>query len=1386
MTKKNKSNTLSGKRQQASGEGYFARGSSLYRTKAVEVTEKEARRAEKLAKKKEKKNRVGPISKPFLGQRTRVIKVVEQTRLWPMVRWTDPASGPKFYIPGFRSNSGEVVFTDILRHFFNDNMTFFNSEQRNYMVKEFLREHRFSETEQLVTLNQRCLRLKNNLASMRKLVDKFGPAFLPYGFVLVEKKRIYIHRIPIKNGDLDIAQQTFMRSSTFWADKNVQPLSESELASRVQERIQQNLKFERKLLTKETSKKVVEKKTSLFYGTGDAPASEPASSLRQPGPNNARNKQAKQKKKEKKSLPPKSSAVNSAAPTNGLNDGTGTAATVEDPIITIRNARNAKIVKEFRCSPRISGVSKHRSNKLNEPEYIDSLEPVECRGSPFCGYVSIDCAIEARPDVNRYITLLNDADVNDAYEIGDSDHLADYCQERNFNLLILKKRNELTAVELNTLNVVVSESTDLNEDSKYVCLSKNEFAGNNNWVVLLHLGPIANGHYNPMIVNRIIEVVPLPIVTPSVIMPAFYQEHSSYEVLNSWVNTELQDDRPIQVRREKIEIIDTYSSVREKQYITINFWMLCSFLVAFAYSMVLLAIRSEVEDEITHRFNEIVTKIKLTSCVLGMISFLIFSPVINRWLALIGNTVEARIGIFGSFMILTRLFQVNTIKYCAADKVGCIEIYETTEYNFWYIYYSFLEGQSIEPVVRRNYFPFNYYLIMGCLIIGSLFRLFHYMDIYLCRKFKRNRSLAPRMQYEYSTREFVVSNSLASIIDAQMQLTPLELIDWSFLNRTKYVGTAHTMIDGVLANTKRYMIAVYKSRERDDQTVSRVRGNRGMVALNTNSTSSYISSEKLRIIEDNQLRGLSNGTGFNYVKSVRFDREPLRAGIPIATAPIGSPKTDQGPTGPGLLPLTDTLSVLAAFCGRSMIREPVEDMSFVQEFVDFSKGFLQSFIDATDCTGIIEKEPIEFFRTHYQGKRSLQWIEGMISQYSFYEKGFADISFDRHSCFVKLENSAKKVGEFFEMRPRLIMTMSPVMLFKCCRMLEVIERWNQGPISKFQIKDLTPADMVSKIVEASDRPHCVTDYSSFESSIMGKIREIENFVLMSLLAKAGMTDTLRAFEEYIVGPRVLKSHGVSMVIDSRCSGDPHTSCGNGIVNFCIAAFCAFKKGLDINQIMALFEGDDGLIDRDIPDVTLINKIGFDFSSSLMGLYVGDTDFLRRRWMNGKAFLNIGRSLSVFWVKNKANLRLEKQKFILRCMGCSLHYMSPGHPVLFAIVNRIGRETTGVKKFDNWFLHIDMYKWPDFDVDNYPQNVLCDESMRDEVAMGAEGFPPIPTSTQIELERIFMFDEHMNIGDRLNHYEDVLCYVSSLIGNSDQRSIYSESMIELLRILNVNG
>jgi hypothetical protein len=217
--------------------------------------------------------------------------------------------------------------------------------------------------------------------------------------------------------------------------------------------------------------------------------------------------------------------------------------------------------------------------------------------------------------------------------------------------------------------------------------------------------------------------------------------------------------------------------------------------------------------------------------------------------------------------------------------------------------------------------------------------------------------------------------------------------------------------------------------------------------------------------------------------------------------------------------------------------------------------------------------------------------------------------------------------------------------------------------------------------------------------------------------------------------------------------------GNGIINFCIMQFCADTYGLTITKDDLIVEGDDGIIMEGVANPALIGLLGFKFSTSVSGARPGDTDMLRSRWKDGKRYLSIGRILSsIFWVKRSSGLKKSKLLYIQRCMGLSLHYLSPNHPVLSAVVHRIGKLTSGYNAFKGYEKYVN--KWG-FDVSaikdmSYPKEFSVDESMRHAVVEGAEGFDPLPLASQLAIEDILLNDSsyELNFGNLLNGFSEV--------------------------------
>ena len=183
------------------------------------------------------------------------------------------------------------------------------------------------------------------------------------------------------------------------------------------------------------------------------------------------------------------------------------------------------------------------------------------------------------------------------------------------------------------------------------------------------------------------------------------------------------------------------------------------------------------------------------------------------------------------------------------------------------------------------------------------------------------------------------------------------------------------------------------------------------------------------------------------------------------------------------------------------------------------------------------------------------------------------------------------------------------------------------------------------------------------------------------------------------------------------------------------------------------------MDRKYLNVELTASLGFKLSSELSGTAPGDTDFLQKRYVDGIVMVNIGRSLRVLWV-NACKYRVGKQKFLLKCACMSLHSLCPNFPILFELINRVGRETSGVSTFKGADKILKTwgndYKVPD--IRTYPKNVdpsmVCSKT-RQLVALGAAGFPPISISEQLELERRIREDEVMYLGNLLDDYADVI-------------------------------
>lgn len=532
----------------------------------------------------------------------------------------------------------------------------------------------------------------------------------------------------------------------------------------------------------------------------------------------------------------------------------------------------------------------------------------------------------------------------------------------------------------------------------------------------------------------------------------------------------------------------------------------------------------------------------------------------------------------------------------------------------------------------------------------------------------------------------------------------------------------------------------------------------------------------------------SHGVLLNKVKKYRLeDGKPETV---IAVAPLGPVTVEGQIAGPGAFSLTDSPTLLAAFLSRGMTKDSSLD-PILDEFVSFAVDFIEPFVDGVDVSALQEVEPEEAFKEIYKDKKSAGFIKRNVDNYHrFLEGGMTAQevrTYQSHGCFVKFESNLKRVGGELMCRPRMIMTMSDHMLMECCQVVKLIDAWNHGGFKQFQVKDMTPEDMIEKIQSLSDTKHVVTDYSAFESSIDNRIRLIEVYALVRLALRAGFFRTAQSILDHCWKTRELKSKWGSFIINTRCSGDFWTSFGNGVVNVSLMAFCAHRKGITNFRMIA--EGDDGLIPEEVADPETVTRIGIKFSSTLAGTREGDCDFLKCRWVGGRRYLNVPSTLAkTLWVKGVARLKKSKQMFILRCMGNSLYHLSPGHPVLTALVNRIGRETAGHTPFKNYTRYLD--RWKNLNHAEIPlHHVLVDESMRETVAQGATGFLPIPVDVQKELEESLEFGQGFEIGGYLREDQDIMDSLDSWMGSgrlSNKTEQFAVGLATIMRDARLRG
>jgi hypothetical protein len=298
--------------------------------------------------------------------------------------------------------------------------------------------------------------------------------------------------------------------------------------------------------------------------------------------------------------------------------------------------------------------------------------------------------------------------------------------------------------------------------------------------------------------------------------------------------------------------------------------------------------------------------------------------------------------------------------------------------------------------------------------------------------------------------------------------------------------------------------------------------------------------------------------------------------------------------------------------------------------------------------------------------------------------------------FIKDESNGKVVQSRVFGRPRGIYEMSDRDKVLWLPMLVVLGELMKTPFVKaVSIKGCDREEIIAKVLFATFYPHMLSDYSKFESSIRNWIRKHEGRLMRELLPRMGQcgVDCLNTYLPTLFG-RMYRGGAFRVWLDVRSSGDFITAAGNLLVNIFLTGYEDYvRSGLDFGpwslhfvNTPRVYEGDDAVV-RPIHTAEFQRDLGFDFDV-LVANAPGPSDFCRMYPARDDIILDVYRVLMRYgWLRSRhASLKVSKLKFLYRASALSLHYRRPHHPVLWALVKRVGELTSGTRAYKSWAQH----------------------------------------------------------------------------------------------------
>lgn len=395
------------------------------------------------------------------------------------------------------------------------------------------------------------------------------------------------------------------------------------------------------------------------------------------------------------------------------------------------------------------------------------------------------------------------------------------------------------------------------------------------------------------------------------------------------------------------------------------------------------------------------------------------------------------------------------------------------------------------------------------------------------------------------------------------------------------------------------------------------------------------------------------------------------------------------------------------------------------------------------------------------------------------------------SYFVKVESSFKEGKEGLPtLKNRCIFPMDEKMALDHVYLLKAVNHFYSSPVIKpFHIKRLT-ADQVSLAVFAClSLDQCSnTDFSSFEASIQGPILEEENYLFSSILTLMGCHETAEVYSKSL-RLRCFFSGLLSFDHKFRKSGYYETAGGNLSTNLFVNLAQHYvvwsgRRGasaldsldlwwVEVEQVVAVFEGDDAVVPSSILDPETISGLGFKFSmEEKSDLGSQRLDFLRvAHHSGGKRVINVLRSIRSFQTDTRSPLKISKLKWLLRAAAWSAWLSSPGHPILWVLIKRIEQQTRGASQFRGWrkFFSTNPERLVHGDPpDRFPR-VYCDTELRYRLAESVNPqIPLIPIPVQLALEKVidgWVIGEAIEVGNVFNDYPEFNDMVNSPLSSS---------------------